>query len=213
MTLGVLGGTFNPIHCAHLRLAEEMREALGLERVLFVPAAQPPLKASGVAPAVDRLEMTRLAVAGNPAFETAELEIERTGPSYTTDTLRELRLRQPGERLWFILGSDAMADLGQWHDAAALFELASFAVAERPGSEGRSARELLPTALARSFEDGAGGLLHPSGNELRVVPSTPMAVSASDIRRRVARGSSIRYLVPDAVACYIEKHDLYRTPD
>lgn len=212
MSLGILGGTFNPIHLAHLRLGEELREALGLERVFFVPAAQPPLKRRGVAPARDRLAMVELAVAQNPAFGVLTLEIERRGPSYTVDTLRSLRSSHPDQRLWFLVGSDVLGDLDQWREPDALLELASLAVAPRGGapSGAREVRALLPPALAAGLRDGPQGLLHPSGNELRVIPFTPLGISASDIRRRIARGASVRYLIPDAVADYIRKHSLYQ---
>lgn len=216
MNTGILGGTFNPVHLGHLRMAEEMREALGLRQVLFLPAAVPPLKHGDIAAPADRLEMVRLAVAQNPSFELSDRELLRAGPSYTVDTLRELKQGQPpGSRLWFLLGSDTVPDLHRWREPAALFELASFAVALRPGTRAKAPRELLPEQLAADFEDGPdaeadGGLVHRSGNELRLVPTTALAISASDIRRRVARGASIRYLVPAAVADYIAKHTLYQ---
>ena len=113
MKSGILGGTFNPIHLAHLRLGEAARESLGLDRVFFVPAAQPPLKHAGLAPAQDRLEMARRATAGNPAFEVLDLELRRTGPSSTVDTILELEASFPGTRFWFIMGSDARRELDQ----------------------------------------------------------------------------------------------------
>ena len=212
MSLGILGGTFNPVHAAHLRLAEELAEALSLERVLFIPAAEPPLKRSGVAPARHRLEMTRLATADNPGFEVLDLELRRAGPSYTVDTLNELTDRHPGTRLWFLIGTDAIAELDQWYQSERLFELANFAVAERPGSRPADVDALLeelPARLARRFRRGDAGLVHDCGNELRVIPFTPLGISSTDIRKRVREGRSIRYLVPDGVAEYIRKHHLY----
>ncbi len=209
MSRGVLGGTFNPIHLAHLRLGEVARESLGVERILFVPAGAPPLKPEAIAPAIDRLEMTRRATASNPHFEVADLEVRRTGPSYTVDTLRTLSESSPSEPLWFILGSDALAEIDRWAEPAALFELANFAVVERPGWSD-SLRALLPPTLATPFREGPHGLIHESGNELRRLEFDPLAISASDIRRRVAQRESIRYLVPDEVIDYIEKRQLYR---
>ncbi len=206
---GILGGTFNPLHNAHLRLAEVAREALDLAVVLFVPAGDPPLKRAGIAPATDRLEMVRSATASNGNFEVSDLEVRREGPSYTADTLRELSRRFPGDPLWFILGSDAMAGIDRWAEPAALFGLANFAVVERTGWNG-SPRELLPASLATAFRDGPHGLTHDSGNELRTLEFAPLGISASDIRERVARRASIRYLVTDEVIDYIEKHQLYR---
>jgi len=212
--LGVLGGTFDPIHLAHLRLCEELREVLALDRVVLVPAGDPPLKPH-VTPARHRLEMVRRAIASNSGLEADDLEIHRPGPSYTVDTLAELRARRPGAELWFLLGADTLPDLESWHEPARLFELASFAVATRPGYS-RPLRELLPRALAMPFRDatlgGRPGLLHANGNELRAVSFTPLEISAREIRRRAAAGESIRYLVPDDVREYIAKHHLYSQP-
>jgi len=150
--LGVLGGTFNPIHLAHLRLAEELRETLELERVLLIPAGEPALKRSDVAPAAHRLEMVRRATASNPALEVDDLELRRGGPSFTVDTLRTLRARHPTAALWFLVGADTLPELESWREPERLFELASFAVATRPGYVG-GLRELLPRALAAPFRD------------------------------------------------------------
>jgi nicotinate-nucleotide adenylyltransferase len=206
--LGVLGGTFNPIHLAHLRLCEELRESLELERVLLIPAGEPPLKRVGLASAAHRLEMARRATASNPRLEVDDLEVRRRGPSYTVDTLEALHRKHPGAELWFLVGADTLPELGAWRDPERLFALANFAVAARPGYVA-ALRELLPRALAAPFRDGPHGLLHPSGNELRAVSFTPLEISASEIRRRAARGESIRYLVPDEVREYIAKHHLY----
>jgi nicotinate-nucleotide adenylyltransferase len=206
--LGVLGGTFNPIHFAHLRLCEELRESLELERVLLIPSGEPALKHEGVALAVHRLEMARRATASNPQIEVDDLEVRRSGPSYTVDTLQALRARHPTAELWFLVGADTLPELGAWHEPERLFTLANFAVATRPGYAA-PLRELLPPALAAPFRGGPQGLLHPSGTELRAVPFTPLEISATEIRRRAARGESIRYLVPDEVREYIAKHHLY----
>ncbi len=209
MSLGVLGGTFNPIHLAHLRLGEAVREALSLERVLFMPAGDPPLKSRDIAPAAQRLELCKLATAKNPGFEVSDLELSRAGPSYTVDTLAELAGRHPDEPLWFILGADALAELASWRRAEALFEHASFAVVARPGFAEDPA-ELLPASLAADFHAGPRGWVHASGSLLRRVEFAPLEISASDVRRRIARGASVRYLVPDEVIEYIEKHRMYR---
>jgi nicotinate-nucleotide adenylyltransferase len=210
VSLGILGGTFNPVHCAHLRLAEVARVELGLSRVLFVPAGDPPLKRSGVAPARHRLAMLRLALADRPGCEVLELELARPGPSYTVDTLAELRLRHPGERLWFIVGADALAQLDEWRSPERLFELASFAVARRPGAPGGLA-ELLPRRLARPFRPlDAHRWAHASGQELREFPFPPMDVSATRIRALAARGEDLGPWVAPRVAAYIAEHQLYR---
>jgi len=209
VALGILGGTFNPVHLAHLRLAEVARETLDLDAVCFIPAAQPPLKPAGVAPAAARLEMVALATASNPNFQVLDLELERSGPSYTVDTLEALRALAPERPLWFLLGSDALVDLESWHRPERLFELAHFGVAARDGDE-RPLDELLPRRLAAAFDRGPHGLVHrATGHEIRKFPFSALAISASDIRARVASGRSIRYLVPEGVIEYINKHGLY----
>ncbi len=212
MSCGILGGTFNPVHVAHLWLAEAAREALGLSRVLFVPAADPPLKDEGVAAAEHRLEMVRRATASNAAFEVLDLELRRRGPSYTVDTLLELRTThrdgRGGERCWFLLGSDALRQLDSWHRPDDLLRLTSLGVACRPGSEA-PLLELVPERLRSQYRPGPHGLEHESGTELRPIPFPALEVSASEIRRRRSSGRSIRYLVPDAVLDYIDKHRLY----
>ncbi len=209
MSLGVFGGTFNPVHLAHLRLAEEVREALALERVLFVPSADPPHKQSELAAATQRLEMVQLAIASNPSFEALDLELQRPGPSYSVDTLRALAERYAGQPLWFLMGTDTLAELDTWHEPETVVGLTNIAVVGRPGSTHCALELLLPERLAGSFVSGPGLLRHASGHEIRSVPFPPLGISASDIRRRVARGASIRYLVPDTVIDYIQKKGLY----
>ena len=186
--IGILGGSFNPIHYGHLRLAEEAREALQLDRVLFVPANVRPHKPQhGLIAAQHRLAMARLAVRGHAAFAVDDLELRRAGPSYTVETLAALR-RRCGARtqLFFLSGADTLQELSIWKDLDRVLRLCTFVVATRPGYSSRARR--------RGF---------------RALPMTPLAISASDIRRRVAAGRSIRYLVPDAVARYIARHGLY----
>jgi nicotinate-nucleotide adenylyltransferase len=210
VNLGVFGGTFNPVHIAHLRVAEEVREALGLAKVLWIPSADPPHKHTSIAPATCRLEMVRLATASNPAFETLDLELSRPGPSYTVDTLTQLGEMHPDARLWFLIGADALDEIHTWYRPERLFELASFAVFSRPGTPSRPLAKRLGPEVARLFRSGPTGLEHPDGHELREVTVPQIDVSASDLRRRIARGASVRYLVPDPVIDYIDKHRLYR---
>ena len=210
MSLGVFGGTFNPIHFAHLRVAETVREALDLERVLLIPSADPPHKSRRLTSATHRLEMVKLASASNPSLETLDLELKRPGPSYTVDTLRALSRRYKGQQLWFLLGTDTLTELDSWHEPKTLLGLANFAVVGRPGFEQQPLESLLPERLAGSFIAGPNVLKHESGREIRSVPFPPLGISASDIRKGIARGASIRYLVPDAVIEYIEKHHLYQ---
>ena len=212
MTLGIFGGTFNPIHLAHLRLAEECRESLGLERVLFIPSADPPHKTGGLASARDRLAMVELAITSNPAFSVLPLELERSGPSYTVDTLRDLARSYPGETLWFLMGSDSLAEIHSWRRPDEILEWANIAVVGRPGTSAASLMELLGTSLAPSFREGEGEgeLTHRSGHKIRAVPFAPETICATELRQRIARGASLRYLVPEAVIEYIDKLRLYQ---
>ena len=190
MATGLLGGSFDPVHLGHLIAADRAAEALGLDRVRFVPCARQPLKALGpVAAARHRLAMLQLAVAGHPGFGVEPLELERPGPepSYTVDTLRVLRARCPGERLVLLLGADAAVDLPRWHAVDEVARLAEVAALTRPGAPE------IRTDLVR-----------------HVVATPAIEISASDIRARCLAGKSIRYLVPDAVAAYIEQNGLYR---
>jgi len=195
-SVGILGGTFDPVHHGHLAIAEEAREALGLERVWFVPVASPPHKPDRpVSAAAHRLAMVRLAVAGNPAFEACDLEIRRGGASYTADTLEDLLAR--GVRApWLILSSEALALLPSWHEPRRVLELARLAVVPREGFDA-----LGPEWAESAFPGTAGRFAFLSG------PLLP--VSGSVVRRRARAGRSVRYLVPDAVAAYIADHRLY----
>jgi nicotinate-nucleotide adenylyltransferase len=187
LSTGVLGGTFDPIHLGHLRAAEAVREALGLERVLFVPAAEPPHRPEPVASRLDRFAMVALATASHPDFVVSDLELRREGPSYSVDTLEALAARTGGP-LVLILGSDALADLPGWHRVERVLELARIAVLERPG---RPSRAEAPTW------------------QVERVAAPLLEVSSSEVRERLRSGRGVRYLVPDAVADYIAKRELY----
>lgn len=202
--VGILGGTFDPIHFGHLVIADQVREALELDRVVFIPAAMPPHKLEEqVTPAVERAAMVELAIAGNPGFSMCPIELERSGPSYTVDTLSELAdeaARQGVDREFhFILSVEALALFKSWHEPARLLELARLAVVARPGAPmpvGRRLGPLLP--------GGAASMSRVECVETMLIPH-----SASDVRARVASGRSIRYLVPPAVEAYIRDHRLY----
>jgi nicotinate-nucleotide adenylyltransferase len=194
-SLGVMGGTFDPIHLGHLAVAEEAREGLGLDRILFVPAARPPHKlASEVTPIVHRLAMVDLATADNPAFELSRIEVDRPGPSYTVDTIETLA--SAGDRVIVILSAETFAELPTWHEPARLFEAAHVAVAPRWGYPAPDAAWLAAAFPGR--EDRVSYLEGPR-----------LGVSSTALRARVAAGRSIRYLVPDRVAAYIAANDLY----
>jgi nicotinate-nucleotide adenylyltransferase len=198
-----MGGTFDPIHIGHLAAAEEAREVLGLGRVLFVPAGDPPHKpADAVSGAADRVAMVELAIAGNPAFEVSRVEVDRSGPSWTVDTLELLAAgeraagRQPD--LTLILSAESFAGLPSWHEPHRLFGLARIAVVPRAGLEA---------------PDDAWIAEHFPGADARVerLAGPRVRLSATEIRERVAAGRSIRYLVPDAVIRYIGDHGLYQS--
>ncbi|MHB9034113.1 MAG: nicotinate-nucleotide adenylyltransferase [Anaerolineae bacterium] len=195
--LGVYGGTFDPIHVGHLCIAEEARTALDLEQVLFIPARVSPLKQGQVsASAADRLEMVSLAIAGNPAFRDSSLEIDRPAPSFTVDTLRELHaLYGSACELTLIIGGDSLATLTKWHQARLLPELARIAVYPRPGIQPDFTR----------LEQALPGLTAA----LSVLDAVQLDISSSAVRQRVRSGRSIRYLVPDNVAAFIQTRGLY----
>lgn len=215
--VGVYGGTFNPIHLAHLALAEEVRERLGLEQVLFVPSNLPPHKGAHLPSGAERLALVRLAIRDNPAFAAVDLEVRRGGRSFTVDTLRELRRRLPaGTELVFLIGTDAFAEIGTWHEADRLAEETDFALFPRVGHPLADPRVHAPAAwgLAAPRRLGGGGLSWRAASGTRVffVPTEQYSLAASTIRARVARGASIRYLVPVAVGHAIARGGLYRTP-
>ncbi len=209
--IGVMGGTFDPIHYGHLRLAEEMAEFLNLERVLFIPAGRPPHRSAPRTAAAHRLEMVRRAVAGNPRFLPDDREVKAARPSYTVETLTGLRNELgPAPRLWLLLGADAFFGLPDWHAWRQLFDLANVAVAARPGVDGLHP-EALPQALKAEVADrrtAAAATAGPAGSVL-LHQTTALDISASAIRARLAGGGSVRYLLPDAVLGYIHEHQLY----
>ncbi len=200
-SLGVFGGTFDPIHHGHLAIAEEARESLGLERVLFVPAAASPFKTDrAVTDPAHRLAMVEAAIAGNPAFSCSRLELDRPGPSYTVDTLVALAAEGTGpDALWLVLSSEALAGLPRWREPGRILDLARVAVVPRAGHD-----PLGPRWVGDAFP----------GREDRFafLPGPLLPISGSVVRRRAAAGRSVRYLVPDAVARYIKMYGLYSTP-
>jgi len=206
--IGLFGGTFNPVHAAHLRAAEEVRERCSLDRVEFVVSAVPPHKnASGVAPAEHRRHMLELALEDNPAFVVNTSELERAGRSYSIDTILAAQARTPAAHFTFVLGADAFAEIESWKRFDEIFARCDVAVLSRPGVT----IERPPIAVEKAFcyDSDRRVYVHASGNALTFVPITPLMISASDIRQRCADGRSIRYLVPRAVEEYIAAHGLY----
>ncbi len=209
--LGLFGGTFDPIHLGHLRLAETAREALGLARVRLIPAGQPPHRATPGASGNHRLAMARLATADNPAFEVDAAEVTAAQASFTILTLERLRAELgPARPLVLLLGVDAFLGLPTWRRWTELLDFAHLAVANRPGYTLDAAQ--MPTALAdlvaRCKASPAALVAAPAG---AIVPfeMTPLAISATDIRSRAAAGLSLRYLLPPPVVDYISRHQLY----
>jgi nicotinate-nucleotide adenylyltransferase len=212
MNIGLMGGTFNPVHYAHLRIAEEARDLCGLERVLFIPAADPPHKPlAGEVSFVRRCEMVRLAIAGNPAFELSEVEGDREGKSYSVDTLSYFLLQRPDDRLFFIIGSDSFFEIGLWHRYAEIFRLCSLIVVERPGRPVADPLEALPVAIMGEFSytDKPDRLQHASGQQVYILNGRPLDISSTEIRDLAAAGKSITHLVPPAVEAYIKSQRIY----
>jgi nicotinate-nucleotide adenylyltransferase len=209
--IGIFGGTFDPIHFGHLRLAEEMAEAMGLSQVLFIPAGQPPHRGVPRIAATHRLEMVRRAIAGNPRFAVDAREVQRSGPSFTVDTLTTLRAELGNEQpLWLLLGADAFLGLPNWHEWRRLLDLASIAVAARPGARLMQS-DALPDALKQAISQrqvADAPAAGPAGS-VWLRQMTPLDISATTIRDTLARQGSARYLLPDAVLDYINEHQLY----
>jgi nicotinate-nucleotide adenylyltransferase len=196
--VGILGGTFNPPHIAHLICASEAAAQLGLDRVLLTPVAVPPHKqVSGDPGPAERLELCRLAAAPDPRLDVCDIEVVRGGASYTADPLRELRERAPQDELTFIVGADIALGLQDWHEPEVVLKLATLAIAERTGA----AHEQIAAHLEQAFGGRA---------RVRFFQMPRVDVSSSEIRERVRDGRPIRYLVPDTVAERIERRRLYR---
>jgi len=210
--MGLFGGTFNPIHLGHLRGAEEIREAFGLEEVVFIPAAIPPHKAAGeVIDARHRLEMVRLATATNPYFSTSDVELSRSEKSYSIDTIRYFRERHQ-DNLFFILGRDAFVEIETWKEFQKLFSLSNFIVMTRPGNQKMNSSSQLPKVLTPVFryDQKVGAWVHLSGHNLYLKEITFLDISSTKVRELIEKGESVRYLIPAEVEDYIQKHGLYR---
>ena len=200
MKLGIMGGTFDPVHMGHLLIAENARHTLGLDQVLFVPAGRPWLRGDAkISEAHHRLRMVERAIAGNPAFSAIAIEIDRPGPTYTVDTLESLMREQGGDtEFYFIIGTDALVDVDRWRSPARLFELCTLAVFGRNDGEDSL---VLSYRLTHQFPQIEGAVVWMGRSLTRI--------SSTDIRRRVAAAEPVRYMVPDSVEQYIREHGLY----
>lgn len=215
--LAILGGTFDPIHFAHLRLAEELAESFGLQEVRFLPAAVPPHRSAPRTTPEQRRAMVLLAIEGNPRFRLDDRELKRPGASYTFDTLSEIRREIDTRPLCLLMGADAFALFATWHRWQEILELAHVVVARRPGYPLEELAASLPTPLRdvylrRHAPDARTLHLEPAGR-IFTHEMTGLDVSATALRTLIARHGSLRYLMPDPVIAYIESQGLYKDPN
>lgn len=196
-SLGILGGTFDPIHIGHLRMAEHVFNSMELEKIIFIPAYVPPHKlGQDFAPAQDRYAMTELAVAANPHFIVSDMELKRTGVSYTIDTIRQLHAQYGDRELNFIIGADSVAQLHTWHNIEEMLELTRFVAVWRPGYEG-------------AMEEMVQHLGQRARERVLLLDTPVYDISSTEIRTRIRQGASLAGLVPQAVEKYIYEHGLY----
>lgn len=213
----MLGGTFDPVHIAHLRLAEELADGIGLSKVRFIPTGAPPHRGAPRVIGAHRMEMVRRAIAGNPRFEADDREIRRQGICYTFDTLNELRAELGDRPLCLLMGSDAFSALTTWHRWEELFDLAHIVIAHRPGFSLQQLQSSLPGPLRKIYLQrlaaSPGILRRDSAGAIFAREITALDIAATQIRGLLAGGASARYLVPDAVLDYIETNRLYKERD
>jgi nicotinate-nucleotide adenylyltransferase len=212
MKVGIIGGTFNPIHYAHLRIAEGVRDSFGLNEVIFIPAATPPHKQLvGEVSFSHRAAMVQLAIEGNNAFSLSTMEGERDGKSYSIDTLHELRRQRGSDEFYFIIGSDSFLEIGMWHEYAAIFGCCNLVVVERPGSAISNLATAMPQDIAGEFTHfpAEHRLSHRSGYSVYYQHGLPFDISSSAIRNLARQGRSLRYLVPPTVEQYLKEQRLY----
>jgi nicotinate-nucleotide adenylyltransferase len=214
--VGIFGGTFDPLHLGHFRAAESVREAMALDRVVFVPAAVPPHKSGpGITPAEDRYRMVRAAIEKEPFFEVSRVELDRNGPSFTIDTLAKIEREMPGSKVFFITGIDSFRDIRTWHRWEDLLESYSLVVHGRPGSALSSAYDAVPERWHSSFialpESGIeGGSRADVSGGVFLLHVVTLHISSTEVRAMVRAGRSIRYLVPTEVEEFIDEYRLYR---
>ncbi len=213
MRIAIIGGTYNPIHYGHLRIAEEAREAFSFERVIFMPTYITPhkLKESLTLPET-RFEMVKAAIAGNPAFEVSDMEIRREGRSFTIDTVREIKAAEPSAEVSLIIGNDSFNEITTWCEYEELFRLSSFVVVQRPHHISKKPGEALPVELAGKFwyDSENQSYANSYGNSVTYLGTTLMDISSSSIREKVRKGESVRYLLPESVIEIIEARGLYK---
>lgn len=214
LTIGLFGGTFNPIHLGHLRSAEVVREEFALDRVYFIPSARPPHKGGeDLAPAYHRLKMVELAIADNPFFAVSAVELEREGLSYSVDTIRHFLATLQPSSVFFILGVDAFREIHTWKEYQVIPELCNIIVTSRPGTTLPPLDRLLPVALRTAFcyDSTTKMYRHNSGHTVVSHEIDGLNISASAIREKAYRGKSVRYLVPTPIESYIAENTLYES--
>ncbi|HVN91767.1 MAG TPA: nicotinate-nucleotide adenylyltransferase [Candidatus Binataceae bacterium] len=211
MRIGLFGGSYNPIHFGHLRAAEEVREALKLDLVYFIPAAAPPHKPAGsLAPTDHRYKMAQLAIKGNRYFMVSDVEIRRSGASYTIDTLRHfIASMRGGPQFYLLLGGDQFAEIDTWKEASELMRLSNLVVHTRQNEKNEPLRVSLAALTRFGYGKKDDHYVHQSGHTLSFVETTFLPISASLIRQKIAARESIRYLLPSDVAEYIQRHNVY----
>lgn len=218
MNIGIFGGTFNPVHNGHLRSAEETREAMRLDKILFMPCCLPPHKGeTNIASPDERLAMLELSIRNNPFFEITDVELKRGGKSYSIETLKELlNIYGKPHRLFFIIGMDSFVEIGLWKSYEELFSVTDFIVVARPGymksSNGKTPMDLLPVDIREEFcyYSQEKRLEHKSGRITQFLETTLLDISSTRLRQAVRENRSIRYLIPTAVRKYIHDKNLYR---
>ena len=193
--IGIMGGTFDPVHIAHLILAENVCDICGLDKVIFIPSGNPPHKDPAHASASDRYEMVRLAVSENPHFDVLPVERDRKGPSYSILTIRELHFMYPDDRLYFLIGSDELAILNSWYMIDEIISMCGFIAVGRPGN---------------MDDDKSLMYMKEKGTDVHMINMPLSEISSTDIRQRIHEGRTIRYMVPDAVLDYIGRKCLYK---
>ncbi len=210
--VGLFGGTFNPVHWGHLRLAEEIREIFNLSHVIYIPAHIPPHKKSDVISAGHRFAMVQLAISGNHAFQASDIELKRPGRSYSIDTIRHFHgLSEDSPELFFIMGMDAFREIRTWKDYPAFFSTCNFIVMARPGAPDGGRSGLLPADIVQEFtyRENKRCFVHTSGYRVYIHRGTLIDISSTAIRALARQGKSIKYLVPEAVERYIADNRLY----
>lgn len=213
MRTAIFGGTFNPIHLGHLRIAEEAREVLSFGRVVFVPTHVTPHKlGESLTPPEARYELVRRAIEGNPGFEISDIEIRRGGRSFTVDTVREFKSERPESSVSLLIGNDSFNEITSWYEYEELLGLSCLIVVPRPGHPVKKPAEVLPVEVARKFwyDSETGAYVNSAGISITYLNTTLMDISSSSIREKVQRGLSIRYLVPESIRTLIEEQELYK---